>query len=1269
MEGVELEVEHGGIFQEDDVGALVIARLENSHEEEHRRVCAMVGAMAQELEEQGFPRSPITYFGATIGALDRLSRNPSCGADRVVSALVFFLFEVLQRVPRNALRSRAGAVMESLGRVLMSGELTEGELEGCLRCVQPVIVVGGKDNWPGASPLYKITLDYVTDSRPAVRKMSYLCIRDILQSLRGSPTLASASEDIKAMFERFLLLAAGSDTASVTSVEGRAGGNGWNIVYMLNALQYCLPFMISKHRSKILGYFKPLLELQHSIVTRNIMDILQALCLDMALEVAPEVFMELICLLATAALDKDYSSDSMASTARLLSAGTKKIYGLNRQTCIVKLPLIVNALGGILARGHGEAVFAATESLKSLISTCVDDALIKQGVDQISQTEAPGERKSGPTAIEKICVTLESLLGYQYGEVWDMSFQILSCMFERLGKSAYMMSRAIKNLGEMQKLSDEVLAHRKQLHVCLGAAVGALGPELFLKILPLNLDEDTSQSNAWLLPILKHYIVGASLSFFKRAIIPLIRRLKQKSLTLERDGLIVGARNTEALVYSLWSLLPAFCNYPVDTSSSFEGFQKLLCETLKEEPELRGIICSSLQILVQQNKAAISGNLNSNEDDTNSFEQKARTCYTSDLGEENLKAMRQCSSNFLSVLFEILFKDLKDNGGCLKSTIHEIASISEKRLVKNIFGRKLLTLSKVMKEANNPDHSNSMSYTDENSSLMKRALILDSAVSLLPGLDINDVKIFFEAIKPGFRDAEGLIQKKTYKILSIILKEREEFLSSEINGLLGLMIEELPYCHFSAKRYRLECLYFLILHMSKDSVGGEKQNIISSYLTEIILALKEANKKTRNRAYELLVEIGRSCGDEEQGGKKEHLLQFFNMIAGGLAGETPHMVSAAIKGLARLSYEFSDLISSAYSLLPSAFLLMQRENREITKANLGFLKVLVAKSQSSGLQSHLSGIIGGLLSWRDGTKKHFKSKVKNLIDMLVKKCGLDAVRAVMPEDHMKLLTNIRKISERKERKGKSETGSVYSKATSSRHSKWNHTRIFSTFGDSENGSASAVSGRKSKGNSKASSASRLTRRTAGRKMLSEELLDQLDLLDRQRTRSSLFLDGRKRKAVQEDEPAEIAADGRLVVRDEDLRLAVEEKRHVARIDEAVAEMGGSRSVSGESRRPKRQKMRDAGWAYAGAEYSSKKGKGDMKLKDKLEPYAYWPLDRKLLNRRAELKAAARKGMAKVMTRTSGGGSAATARGLTLPRAQRLAMVKAKAQQRHRHKKH
>lgn len=43
------------------------------------------------------------------------------------------------------------------------------------------------------------------------------------------------------------------------------------------------------------------------------------------------------------------------------------------------------------------------------------------------------------------------------------------------------------------------------------------------------------------------------------------------------------------------------------------------------------------------------------------------------------------------------------------------------------------------------------------------------------------------------------------------------------------------------------------------------------------------------------------------------------------------MISAAVKGLARLAYEFSDLVLTAFKLLPSTSLLLQRKNREIIK--------------------------------------------------------------------------------------------------------------------------------------------------------------------------------------------------------------------------------------------------------------------------------------------------------------------------------------------------
>jgi hypothetical protein len=55
-------------------------------------------------------------------------------------------------------------------------------------------------------------------------------------------------------------------------------------------------------------------------------------------------------------------------------------------------------------------------------------------------------------------------------------------------------------------------------------------------------------------------------------------------------------KNAESCVQSIWALLPSVCNYPVDTAQGFGLIAKALGDALNKEPELRGLICSSLQV-------------------------------------------------------------------------------------------------------------------------------------------------------------------------------------------------------------------------------------------------------------------------------------------------------------------------------------------------------------------------------------------------------------------------------------------------------------------------------------------------------------------------------------------------------------------------------------------------------------------------------------------------------------------------------------------------
>lgn len=121
-------------------------------------------------------------------------------------------------------------------------------------------------------------------------------------------------------------------------------------------------------------------------------------------------------------------------------------------------------------------------------------------------------------------------------------------------------------------------------------------------------------------------------------------------------------------MYSLWSLLPSFCNYPVDTAASFKDLERALCTALQEEHDFHGIICSSLQTLIQQNKRILEGEGNTLDTETSSAEQKAISFYTEKVAQSNLNTLKSSAMELLPVLAGVYFKTSKDTAGILQVT-------------------------------------------------------------------------------------------------------------------------------------------------------------------------------------------------------------------------------------------------------------------------------------------------------------------------------------------------------------------------------------------------------------------------------------------------------------------------------------------------------------------------------------------------------------------------------------------------------------------------
>jgi hypothetical protein len=111
---------------------------------------------------------------------------------------------------------------------------------------------------------------------------------------------------------------------------------------------------------------------------------------------------------------------------------------------------------------------------------------------------------------------------------------------------------------------------------------------------------------------------------------------------------------------------------------------------------------------------------------------------------------------------------------------------------------------------------------------------------------------------------------------------------------------------------------------------------------EAILCTKESNEKCRNLSYQILYALGRHSGRLFDSSPEDSMKMFFNVILAGLAG-TPHMVSATIGALARLVYEFTDLLGSELvkTLLSGVGVFFTAKVREVVRSVLVFIKVII----------------------------------------------------------------------------------------------------------------------------------------------------------------------------------------------------------------------------------------------------------------------------------------------------------------------------------------
>lgn len=276
--------------------------------------------------------------------------------------------------------------------------------------------------------------------------------------------------------------------------------------------------------------------------------------------------------------------------------------------------------------------------------------------------------------------------------------------------------------------------------------------------------------------------------------------------------------------------------------------------------------------------------------------------------------------------------------------------------------------------------------------------------------------------------------KKAYKLIprlattetgAMALKER----SSELQSLILSTSEKTAS---PARRDRLMAIQEVITHLPTSDL-----HFIPSILSEVVLGCKESNEKARTAAFSLLIHLANRITDAERNpagtvirnSLVPHMAddvpdapatieEFFTMVSAGLAGSSPHMVAASIIALSRLLFEFHSTLPAPMlsDLVQTLDLFLTSNNREIVRAVLGFVKVAVVVLPDDLLRPRLASLVPNLLVWSKEHKGRLRSKVKGILDRLMRRFGAQAIESLTPESDRKLVVAIRKQRERSKRK-------------------------------------------------------------------------------------------------------------------------------------------------------------------------------------------------------------------------------------------------------------
>ncbi|KNC26487.1 RRP12-like protein [Lucilia cuprina] len=631
----------------------------------HKEMLAILTALTEIIKERGGTESSTEYF---ILLMEQIEASTE---DNDIIAGVSLLSMGIKSVPAAVLRKRfsetAGTLMSCLQRFMDSNN--QSIIKYVIGCLSVLLRAQDYMTWTYSSTWQYMDalLSFTIHSKPKIRKAAQHAVVSIIHgsSFMLPPKPADNEEENETPV----------DTSNqLPQIKFHPAGS--------RVTKFCLnqfkPEVLAQQQTTVLHTLALLKETISGFKTDDIRTVCEHLLSIMTaanvlvrtncLQTMHQLFVSrttnlngLLCAKLLTAIH-EYRPDrtdyrQTLAWLTVLKEGHIHLSQLELNLCINALPSFVEiCCSDLWLSDRTDIIVGVSNAIKELLYECFKPACATQELANVYRVP-----------ITKILSSVHKVLSAPFGEVAKYVVLTFSIIFEVCG--TYYSKELSASLLELAKRYDTQSALRIQIEHAIISAIKAMGPEIVLKSIPLtNTKGEVLLEKSWLLPLLREGAAGASFKFFKEVILALALDCNKKWHKFADEKQVSMSHTYELLCCQLWGLFPGFCRAPKDPDN-FKLIAPTLGNALDNNPEFRAPIFDGLIELIQNEEQTVIhealGKYAKNFLPRlfNIYTQKPNGTYEQDLRKKSLEVIKlyltKTPNDMLKELFDTAHKQLE----------------------------------------------------------------------------------------------------------------------------------------------------------------------------------------------------------------------------------------------------------------------------------------------------------------------------------------------------------------------------------------------------------------------------------------------------------------------------------------------------------------------------------------------------------------------------------------------------------------------------------